>query len=134
MEVSNSHRSDNMEKTAIQSQLLHYLQIYSRPGWGGADEEPVTEKNYQKALDLLLKMPDDAAVPQVYPEEDGTLNFVWYSAAGNLRIFVDDDLSWCGMISDKNHYSTFVNFDSEIPQTLIDKLNEITNEDQQTSS
>lgn len=117
-----------MDKTAIQSQLLHYRQIYSRSGWMGGDEEPVTEKNYQKALDLLLKMPDDVVDPRIYVEEDGTLNFVWYSAGGNLRIFVDDDSSWGAMISDKNHYSTFVNFNSEIPQVVIEKLDQITNE------
>ena len=118
-----------INKPALQQKLLHDLQTCSFRGWGGGEEFPVTHADYEKALDLVELLPEDIRDPSyVFPEEDGTFQFVWYSKSGNLRIFVDDDQTWAAMVCNSEHYSKFYNFTDEIPEVVLERLKEITNE------
>src|SRR6478736_10054583 len=99
-----------INKQLLQESLLGHLKTCSKLGWGGADEFPVTQGNYQKALDLTQILPDTIKQPHVFPEEDGSFQLFWESQRGNLRIFEEDDKTWCAMVCNKEHYSRFYNF------------------------
>lgn len=67
-------------KSAVIDRIYELAAECEADGWDGEEGVAVTQEVVDRAISFIRALPDDAPLPEVAPEPDGSISFDWIAA------------------------------------------------------
>ena len=81
----------NLNFNSIQNLYTRLTYVFEKAkvyDWDGDDAEPVSFTTYQQAVKFISYMPEGLEIPEITPDNDGYIEFEWYSNGKSFSFYV----------------------------------------------
>lgn len=95
--------------------------------WDGEGAEAISQTTYFNAIKLLTVLDAELPIPDIFPDNDGYIEFEWGKDRKNFSLYVTDSnlILYAGFYSKNNRLSGRFNFRDNFPKHLIPLINSI---------